>query len=381
MSEQHLLLDVPAWVGEQLHAWLAGNASADVRVAIPALTVSTTFTFDPKAFDGRQWTPTTSKAVSSMQQLPNAPGVQALVQELIAGKLEFTREQFNKFGTGMLPRGAFVEHGGAFFKPTDQKAFDHKEQFAFRAKLAGIIDKALLRQTITPADVRLALNSAPSFIPTNSLKEFVGAFSLAVSIRVPDATAAEAVVRTISGMSVVRLSADLGFALMSVAPLTTDDAGGPALTVNGVPLPASLSALPTVVETHASLDGITYYKTGEIGRVLVARHRRKEAEELAGGAASAEMRDGLAPATADIRRKMWRKRPARDEREVEQVAVELEALRTLSGRAHKIKPEEELIREEEDYWSTEEDPDALKQALVTRFKLGGGEQQQQRAAA
>ena len=84
MSEQHLLLDVPASVGEQLHAWLAGNASADVRVAIPALTVSTTFTFDPKAFDGRQWTPTTSKAVSSMQQLPNAPGVQALVQELIA---------------------------------------------------------------------------------------------------------------------------------------------------------------------------------------------------------------------------------------------------------------------------------------------------------
>ena len=103
MSEQHLLLDVPASVGEQLHAWLAGNASADVRVAIPALTVSTTFTFDPKAFDGRQWTPTTSKAVSSMQQLPNTPGVQALVQELIAGKLEFTREQFNKFGTGMLP--------------------------------------------------------------------------------------------------------------------------------------------------------------------------------------------------------------------------------------------------------------------------------------
>ena len=43
------------------------------------------------------------------------------------------------------------------------------------------------------------------------------------------------------------------------------------LRIDGAALPASLTALPTVVETHKSIDGTTFFKAGEIGRVLVTQ--------------------------------------------------------------------------------------------------------------
>jgi hypothetical protein len=114
--------------------------------------------------------------------------------------------------------------------------------------------------------------------------------------------------------------------------------GNPEVYVDGMPLHASLTSLPTVVEVHKSIDGSTFFKAGEIGRVLVTQPL-----VAAASPAAAELPDGLTPPAVDIRRRKWRKRPARDQAEVEHVAVELEALRGGS-----LKPEFELIKVEQE---------------------------------
>jgi len=114
--------------------------------------------------------------------------------------------------------------------------------------------------------------------------------------------------------------------------------GNPEVYVDGMPLHASLTSLPTVVEVHKSIDGSTFFKAGEIGRVLVTQPL-----VAAASPAAAELPDGLTPPAVDIRRRKWRKRPARDPAEVEHVAVELEALRGGS-----LKPEFELIKVEQE---------------------------------
>ena len=114
--------------------------------------------------------------------------------------------------------------------------------------------------------------------------------------------------------------------------------GNPEVYVDGMPLYASLASLPTVVEVHKSIDGSTFFKAGEIGRVLVTQPLAAAASP-----AAAELPDGLTPPAVDIRRRKWRKRPARDPAEVEHVAVELEALRGGS-----LKPEFELIKVEQE---------------------------------
>ena len=91
----------------------------------------------------------------------------------------------------------------------------------------------------------------------------------------------------------------------------TFDEGGPdkpqsaTLRVDGTDLPARLCKLPTIVETHKSLDGETYYKTGQVGQMLVVD------DEEAALPTDLELRDGLAPPTANIRKRKWRKRPPR----------------------------------------------------------------------
>ncbi len=123
----------------------------------------------------------------------------------------------------------------------------------------------------------------------------------------------------------------------------TFDEGGPdkpqsaALRVDGTDLPARLCKLPTIVETHKSLDGETYYKTGQVGQMLVVD------DEEAALPTDLELRDGLAPPTANIRKRKWRKRPERNEKELEQVQLELESL-VNGGRPP--PPHRELIEEE-----------------------------------
>ena len=107
-----------------------------------------------------------------------------------------------------------------------------------------------------------------------------------------------------------------------------------ALRVDGKVLQAKLTALPTIVETHKSVDGVTFFKTGAVNQVMVVRSGAGDGEVPA-----PELPDGLTLPMADVRRRRWRKRPTRDPAEVEQVAVELEALRGGS-----LKPEYELFK-------------------------------------
>lgn len=187
--------------------------------------------------------------------------------------------------------------------------------------------------------------------------------------------------------------------------------------VNEIELPASFAGLPTVVETHKSVDDINFFKTGEVGQVLIARHQEAELppvwrwrnvgskepmgvelinERLAKAleqktefapsewdafgiknlraehfikvndsyfqlAAAAELPGGLTPPTQAIRKKLWRKRPVRDPAEVERVAVELEKLRGGS-----LKPEVELKKVDKIVWVEEDDPDQTAPMLEAR---------------
>ena len=116
-----------------------------------------------------------------------------------------------------------------------------------------------------------------------------------------------------------------------------DKPQGATMRVDGVELPARLCKLPTIVESHKSLDGgATYYKTGQVGQMLVV-----ESDEAA-LPTEVELPNGLAPPTANIRKRKWRKRPPRDEKALEQVQLELEAL----VRGGPPPPLKELIMED-----------------------------------
>ena len=116
-----------------------------------------------------------------------------------------------------------------------------------------------------------------------------------------------------------------------------DTPQGATMRVDGVELPARLCKLPTIVESHKSFDGgSTYYKTGQVGQMLVV-----ESDEAA-LPTEVELPNGLAPPTANIRKRKWRKRPPRDEKALEQVQLELEAL----VRGGPPPPLKELIMEE-----------------------------------
>ena len=80
---------------------------------------------------------------------------------------------------------------------------------------------------------------------------------------------------------------------------------GATLTVDGVALPTAVSTLPTVVEAYKSFDNVNFYKTSEVSQMLVARHTKEDLPQ------QQELADGLTPPAANIRKRMWRKRPRR----------------------------------------------------------------------
>ena len=123
---------------------------------------------------------------------------------------------------------------------------------------------------------------------------------------------------------------------------SSGDARTATFRFDGEELPARLAQLPTTCETHKSLDGVTFYKTGTLGPALVVEHKSNEAALPA----AAELVDGLAPPAANIRQRRFRKRPARTKREVLQVELELEA----ALRGADPKPEYELVDEERTEW-------------------------------
>ena len=68
------------------------------------------------------------------------------------------------------------------------------------------------------------------------------------------------------------------------------------MRVDGMELPARLCQLPTIVESHKSLNGgELYHKTGQVGQMLVC-----DSDEAA-LPTEVELPNGLAPPTADVR--------------------------------------------------------------------------------
>lgn len=116
--------------------------------------------------------------------------------------------------------------------------------------------------------------------------------------------------------------------------------------INGRELPAALCALPSVVETHKSLDGVTFYKSGYVRETIVVAD---DEEKLP---TDTELVDGLAPALADVRKKRWHsERSSRDKKQVEQVALELESMLRpgLPLTRPELVTDSETDPEDEDY--------------------------------
>ena len=166
-----------------------------------------------------------------------------------------------------------------------------------------------------------------------------------------------------------------GGATADVRLAIADDKNAATLTVNDHALPAAFTSLPTVVETHASLDGVTFFKSGNVGKVLVARHSIDDLSELGVGDGNLtgsftdlmpERADGLTRPTVNIRKKIWRQRPTHSPKEVEQVAVELAAL------GGSLKPEYQLLKIEEQVTVEEDIP-----GYVPPVKINLGKQPQQ----
>ena len=106
-------------------------------------------------------------------------------------------------------------------------------------------------------------------------------------------------------------------------------------------LSATLTSLPTVIETQKSLDSVTFYQTSANGTGTVRQviDVSREADALP---IDAEQPNGLTPPMLDVRNRKWRKRQPRKKEAIEQVALELEALL----RGGPPKPEFELVEEE-----------------------------------
>ena len=95
-----------------------------------------------------------------------------------------------------------------------------------------------------------------------------------------------------------------------------------------------------MIEAQKSLDSVTFYQssannTGTVRQVIDVS---RDASALP---VEAEQLNGLTPPMLDVRNRKWRKRQPRKKEEIEQVALELEALQ----RGGTLKPEYELVAE------------------------------------
>jgi len=92
---------------------------------------------------------------------------------------------------------------------------------------------------------------------------------------------------------------------------------------------AYLCDLPCVFESYKTLDKTNYYKSADIGQMLVVSGNEDEETTLA---ADNKLLNGFTPPTRDVRRRKWRKR--RDPMEMSQ--IENEVLRLLKPAENEI---------------------------------------------
>ena len=97
------------------------------------------------------------------------------------------------------------------------------------------------------------------------------------------------------------------------------------MIVDGERLPMVLADLPCTVETHKTIDQTEYFKTGDVGQIilvgLTAKREQKLIEEDTYG-----FRSGITSPSHEIRRKVWAEKPPEDLKD-----AELEAIRLTKG--------------------------------------------------
>lgn len=102
------------------------------------------------------------------------------------------------------------------------------------------------------------------------------------------------------------------------------------LSIGGHNLKGQIHSLPCVLETQKSLDGSNFFKSGDIGQIIVVSAEEPTLNPLT------TLTSGLTPPTKDIQRRRWRTPPdssllAEREREV---------LRAIRGGADQLEIEE-----------------------------------------
>lgn len=97
--------------------------------------------------------------------------------------------------------------------------------------------------------------------------------------------------------------------------------------------PAKLLQLPTVVETHKSVDGVNYYKSGAIGQVLVVGNQLISQHDPESSGISAH---GLTEVTKNVDARLWNRQSTVDREAAEALGEEFAA---LGGGANGAMPE------------------------------------------
>jgi hypothetical protein len=97
------------------------------------------------------------------------------------------------------------------------------------------------------------------------------------------------------------------------------------------PLLGRIHNLPCIVETQKSLDGTNFFKSGDIGQIIIV-----EPDQTKQPPASTSLTSGLTPPTTDIVNRRWRPTPPADVL----AEHEREVLRAIRGGADQLEIEE-----------------------------------------
>jgi len=102
----------------------------------------------------------------------------------------------------------------------------------------------------------------------------------------------------------------------------TANARDGSLSFNGQNFKVTVANLPTVVETHKTTDCKSYYKSGDIGQILVVEETGVPSYDLGKMNANAVL-DGLTPAAKSIQKRKFRKVPIVSPEEIKEAQDEI----------------------------------------------------------
>jgi len=101
-----------------------------------------------------------------------------------------------------------------------------------------------------------------------------------------------------------------------------------------------LTDLPCVLETHKTLDKRNYYKSGDIGQMLIVQDQNDITNQQPYNSLY-HCYSGLTPGTKNIRKRKWRKRPEIPSQEIKD--SEAEIIRLQKGGVYTDRADIELI--------------------------------------